>query len=1379
MLDRKYAFLAALSFFAVSSSAAVYYVSDAGDDANPGLSPDQPFLTLHHAVLAANQNPLAEEVVIRGRFAISSTLEVTGPYRLRGAEDDPEKTVISASGTVTPLVKLSDASAIISSLTLEGGTSSATSGGNLHLAGATAENCIIRNAMGGNGTMGTGVYSDNGSILGCVITNNSNGNGTAMGVGVYQTGGGARTLNSKITGNRSDGYNPKGGGGIMSLGGVVANCIVSNNVIRNELGHGAYGGGMFLENTYVTNCLVYGNKAGQGGGGVWAGKFSVIDHSTIVGNHARENTGGVSLNGGAMLSNCIVMQNTTTIGDAPDRFDISANGAGTIANILSPVEIGQNHIGGDAAFVDAATGDLRLSAASCAIGRASDGTDLGFIPFGEDFSVGMETLDAVLPEGERTIRAQARNAVGDVLFRWLLSNSLNPNPPVWTSPSSEPVYSAVFAPGNYTITVEAESSAGQTATFQRRFVVAPRTVYLSDPAKAGNTPAPPYSTPQTAASDIHDAIRYCGAGTRLVAGEGDYALTNELAVRFPVSIESLSGPGKTSIYRKGAYGKGDSFRLVALYAPGSSISGFALTNAYLASDSLLKFGANLYAYESIVTNCLIAKAKFPKSQFGTAALAAVRSKVRNCRICENEGGGGYGSGVNISGEGAEITDSIVENHYNPDNYYTSGCGIRANKAVIDRCVIRNNHNRFSGSGGAGGGVFLENGASILNSLVVGNKSGANGGGGIYVSGAGTRIVNCLVANNESKSHSGGLYVNGNAKITVINTIFYGNDSIAPSASAGEPSWNNLDNGSEVKNCAFPSLGALLGSNPVLLGADNHGFSSPQEGDFSLALNSPCRDSGFNYTWTADDKDIAGNPRIAGDAVDIGPYELQPSSALSVSVDISGFETADGRISFAISADGENTTGLEYRVKTTNLISSGEQWSGWSPVENAGIDLPPGKYSFDFEIRNEAGEVARPDGSFICNVVSKTVYLEKSSSSSNPLYPYSTPESAATNIFDALSAAGNGTTVFVKMGDYGIKEPVEITRSIRVEAIEGPGKTSIYRDYPRVGSYPSFRLVRMENPGAVLSGFAVSNCVVQGGSIYGAAIYNRFGTVTNCIVKYNKLVDHELGGAVANIDGLVVDTVISDNSGGAEGMGLYQSGASAVSHRLVVCNNSNPSYYACGGVYLMGGLLSSSVITGNVTQLKNGGFAGGVEMKGGVLKNCLVAKNRGGSGAGGVRAMVGSIIGCTVAFNESHGNSNTRAGGILLNGENIAVTNTIVWGNKDMIAQSDGEDASRSHDIILPSNFSNAYLSHVAAGNFDHAVGMADNLFVQDPLFSSPADNLYALGKHSPYRLCGKALAGMENEVDASGAPRLGHRGRVDMGSFQMLYIPPPTIFYLR
>ena len=60
------------------------------------------------------------------------------------------------------------------------------------------------------------------------------------------------------------------------------------------------------------------------------------------------------------------------------------------------------------------------------------------------------------------------------------------------------------------------------------------------------------------------------------------------------------------------------------------------------------------------------------------------------------------------------------------------------------------------------------------------------------------------------------------------------------------------------------------------------FADAANGDFTLALDSPCKNAGILESWMADASDLAGKARVYGDIPDIGCYELAYPAGLIIS-----------------------------------------------------------------------------------------------------------------------------------------------------------------------------------------------------------------------------------------------------------------------------------------------------------------------------------------------------------------------------------------------------------------------------------------------------------------------------------------------------------------
>ena len=988
-----------------------YYVGNGGDDGHLGLSEETAFATLAKAIATANADATADAVVVLSDQVLSAPVEITGAYTLRGRSTNPADTTIAAAAgvAVSPLVKVSNPAATVAHLTLSGGTATETAGGDLWLAGGgVATNCLLKNATGVKEGHGGGVWNDNGTVTHCIVEGGYS-KFKMHGAGIYQSGTDAVTAHSVIRNNwTSDRYGM--GGGIRSAGGRILDCVISNNMAGFTLGDDGYGGGIYADSTKILNCLIAGNRGGYFGGGIYINDGgNVVSNCTIVGNVTRDRASAVFENAsGSKFYNLIIWDNQTIFENKVECGFIAPSTM--VFNSLCKKQYGKNPVRGDPGFVDAEAGDYRLSAISSAIGMAADGGDIGYMPFDSgSLSVGIAVLPKkALPPASFTFDAYARGGEAPVSYRWRLDDLNAGTEGTWSDYAAATNYVFELAPGHFRIVVEAKDGAGTTATFSRPFYVGASKVYLVPAGTDGNTPAIPYDTKATAATDIQDAILYCADGTELIAADGDYGVTREVYVPAAVLIRSENGPEKTSIYRIGKRGAGISTRVVYLHGKGATLSGFAVTNGYFEGLLKQKFGTNIAAYEDdTVTNCILSDAVGTKDRRGTCGAAFVNARLYGSVIRDNDVGSFFGGAISLYGAKAHMADCVVTNHFNGSGgYYTEGLGVLADKgALIERCVIRDNSNRAGSNGGGGGGVCLS-GSVIRDSLICRNKSGKNGGGGVYARGA-SKIVNCTIADNESTADGGGLKVcnrNGDA-VTVVNTVFHGNISDLASASPGEPSWMNLDGPkSSASHIAVPDALAAIGTLPVLLSFDP--FADSAHGDYSLSLESPCRDSGDNGERLAEELDVARQPRIVRGVIDIGAYEFQVVDELKCSFTLSGFDTVGEEVVAHATVDGENLEGLQYRWG----VSSAEgvpvfSWTSWNESDVATFQLAPGQYLFSLEARNNAGQTVRAVSETSCRVVAKKIYLvppEKSLGA--PRYPYDSWEHAATNAAMALSAA---------------------------------------------------------------------------------------------------------------------------------------------------------------------------------------------------------------------------------------------------------------------------------------------------------------------------------------------------------------------------------------
>ena len=234
------------------------------------------------------------------------------------------------------------------------------------------------------------------------------------------------------------------------------------------------------------------------------------------------------------------------------------------------------------------------------------------------------------------------------------------------------------------------------------------------------------------------------------------------------------------------------------------------------------------------------------------------------------------------------------------------------------------------------------------------------------------IVNCTFANNLTTNPWGGAVgASYSSDINFYNCILYGNNpyqvflvnNTADQADTVRVYHSLVQNGQEgimnygVFNQVFWGDGNL-DADPLFYGSGDH--------PYSIDYGSPCIDAGtLNLPpgITLPEYDIAGNPRIYGETIDMGAYEygpwvgtpevpgskfkVQSSKLLSVSPNPFSYGTY---ISYEISEKGMlnisvyNASGLKVRTLINTPASVGDEGSFyWDGAGQEGNDLPAGTY----------------------------------------------------------------------------------------------------------------------------------------------------------------------------------------------------------------------------------------------------------------------------------------------------------------------------------------------------------------------------------------------------------------------------------------------------
>ncbi|MGN0842991.1 MAG: choice-of-anchor Q domain-containing protein, partial [Kiritimatiellia bacterium] len=528
-------------------------------------------------------------------------------------------------------------------------------------------------------------------------------------------------------------------------------------------------------------------------------------------------------------------------------------------------------------------------------------------------------------------------------------------------------------------------------------------------------------------------------------------------------------------------------------------------------------------------------------------------------------------------EGGTVVDCTFTNNFcfisNGKSFRGGAVTLEVGDALLDRCTVVSNRIATSSASANspvkddtyayGGGVYLKVG-TVRNSLVVGNESYSYGGG-IYVTEKG-RVLNCTVVGNKARLAGGGIWQGGG---TVTNCLCLGNVA-----------------------------------HGVVDVADDPGFVDAANGDYRLNPASAAVDAADGDGADLGDFDRAGRPRVSGSAVDKGCYEWEASQTdFGISFrKLTPF--APGEVEFsAKAANGE----LRDCLWTFNGL---EQMTG-ATVTNSFL---VGSVSVSFRANLDGRSVAvdKPDW-FVAYGETVHVVVENE----NPVFPYATWETAATNLNDAFAAVQRNGTILMGEGTYLLTDERTIDFPMTLRGANGPERTVL-------DANKKLRPFRLQHPSAVLDGLTLRNGRGGASSLGGGVAIRDGGQVTNCVF------DACIGDVVAaagvgvlgrgarildcRFEGCWVDDDWPDRM--RKGVAILTSGPDTSEEDLLIdrclvrgshegCSRGRP-WVACGdgAIWIDGGTVRNTIVTGSVLKGCGGIIATGTAK----VENCTIVGN---------------------------------------------------------------------------------------------------------------------------------------------------------------------------
>jgi hypothetical protein len=651
------------------------------------------------------------------------------------------------------------------------------------------------------------------------------------------------------------------------------------------------------------------------------------------------------------------------------------------------------------------------------------------------------------------------------------------------------------------------------------------------------------------------------------------------------------------------------------------------------------------------------------------------------------------------------------------------CVYLTNGAALSGFTVTNGATHNSGAfyfEESGGGIWGADVSAAVSNCVIAGNSAAYSGGGAY----GCSLHNCAVVGNFSGDYGGGVNGGSLSNCTVVGNLAAGGGGAVACNMYNSIIYFNLPDNGEI--CGTAAITNCCTTPMPCNGLNNLTVDPQLASQIHLSPSSPCRASGrasYASGVDLDDEAWATPPSIGCDEYHSG--------------------SITGLLNAAIQIDNTNVL-PRFTVNVAAVIAGHAMVSYWDFGDGTALSnrpyashawAAPGDYSVALHVYNET----YPGGVSATSVVHVAVpavhYV--AADSTNPVPPYFTWATAATNIQDGIDAAHAYEIVLVTNGIYGTggravygqqTNRAAVDKPITVRSVNGPQATIIQGDNAGTG----IRCVYLTND-ALLSGFTLTNGAMRsytgtntieasGGGLWCSS---SAAIASNCIIVGNSAAS---GGGGA-FGGTLFNCVLSGNSaqvGGGAAFGSSYGNIAVLNNCLLTTN------VAIIGGGVSGCTLNRCKIIGNFAQYGGGSSDG-------TLNNCLLIGNSATNAGVGGGASRGTLNNCTLVRNHAD-----NAGG---GAESADLTNCIIFFNTAPV-YSNG-----SYHTINYCCTTNAPPPVLGVGNI-----------TLDPLFLDLAGGNLRLQSNSPCINAGNNAAA-PGSTDLDGRPRIVS-GTVDMGAYE-------------
>ncbi|MBC3792159.1 putative Ig domain-containing protein [Spirosoma utsteinense] len=777
----------------------------------------------------------------------------------------------------------------------------------------------------------------------------------------------------------------------------------------------------------------------------------------------------------------------------------------------------------------------------------------------------------------------------------------------------------------------------------------------------------------------------------------------------------------------------------AIYNGGSSASGVSsptLTNCVFRNNT---------AISPVTTDPSKGGAIYNRGGSSTA----IQPTLTNCLFQSNSadaGGAVYNDGFRGRTSSPELTNCSFE-----DNRAVSGGAICNNgrsdggnsSPKLTNCSFKTN--RAADQGGAifNDGDFNGNSSPLIRNCSFQTNSAVDGGAIYNLTGgirgdnrSSPKLTNCLFQSNTASS--GGAVYNftryeGEIELVLTNCTFQANNAGAGGVLFGFGYGNGYLSNTTLINCVlfgnggastFTNNSTTISATYSLFDASVNGYSdSPSNrkvtvspfastSDPALFACSPAVNAGLNSATglVGITTDLANNPRIFGERVDMGAYEYQAAGGLAITVP--SVSTATSGVAFSQPFVASGGAG-----PYSYSLASGSLPAGLSLAANGTLSGTP------------AGV-----GSF-----SITVKATNATSCSGVSAPYVLRVASATPIrYVRAGAKGSGNSWADASGN--LQSQINFTGAEQVWVATGTYKPTTTND--RSISFS------MKNGVPIYGGFAGNETVLSQRVLstpLATILSGDIGAAGNTADNSYHVINNPTGLTnTAVLDGFLI------TGGNANGNSPDDSGGGMINNGSSANNNCSPLIRNC--------LFLGNTAANGGGALYNAGYTNGNSNPS--LINCAFQSNA--ANRGGAIYNDGSIGGnsnpslTNCSFQANSAASGGAMGNVAFQGNSRPVlTNCVVWGNGGASTFNNQQGA------FITTSYS---LFETSATGYNAGTG---NLTTTTSPFASTTTTLLSCSSSAIDAGDPATPAATVGSIDLAGNARFFNGGRIDMGAYEV------------